>query len=65
MIEVENKVPIYEIDGKDSFKDRSVLIVNHHRIRNQFVVIEIGGHRYIVVGSNLVAAIRNAQNVDK
>ena len=63
MIDVINKIEIYEIDGKEVPTGESkVLEVLSHWNRPNMVVIKIEDKRYTVAEKELVAAIKNATN---
>lgn len=67
MIQVQCKLPIYNIDGIDM-----VGPVNEHEMTVEsyigepdLVTLIIEGHAYVVRGTDLIAATENAQNVNR
>ncbi len=57
-IKVESAVKIYEDDEPSDKK----IIVSSHWNDNDFVVIKIGKKSATVIASDMIAAIKNAQN---
>lgn len=63
MIEVINKVRIYEVDGKETnYGDNDVLVVKSNWGYATRIVIEYNGVELTVVASDLQDAIKNATN---
>lgn len=69
MIEVQNIIPVYEIDGQEvKFADpklRPTIGVASHWNRMDLVVIKIGDKNYTVVAGDLITAIKNATNTNR
>ena len=63
-LEVVNRVYVYEVDDKENEVGQSYpkIIISSHWNRDEFVVIEVGGHSYTVAKSDLRMAIDNAGN---
>ncbi len=62
-IKVEQEIDVYEVDGEDGeIGEGSIIKVNSHWSRDDFVVLEVGGKSYTVAGDDLETAITNAQN---
>ncbi|KKM90753.1 hypothetical protein LCGC14_1235420 [marine sediment metagenome] len=66
MIEVRQKIEIYEVDGeKVGLKvDEPRLQVNSHSSRKNWVVLVLGGVDIAVLGSDLRTAITNATSTE-
>ena len=65
MMDVINKIKVYEIDGDDNIKnDTSIEIKSHWTFRN-FIVLDIFGKEITVVAEDLERAIQNATNVSR
>ena len=66
MIEVRQKIEIYEVDGeKVGLKvDGPRLQVNSHSSRKNLVVLVLGGVDIAVLGSDLRTAITNATSTE-
>jgi len=63
MIKVSNKVPIYEVNGKEvNYIDESKLVVESHWNENDKVVLKFGRRNITVVARDLTSAIDNATN---
>jgi len=63
MIEIRQKVEVYEVDGGEVPIGKMVAIgVNSHPFRNQWVIIKTGKKSYAVKGYELIGAIKNAMN---
>lgn len=67
MIQVRCKLPIYNIDGIDTVGpiDEHEVIVESYIGKPDLVTLIIEGHAYAVRGTDLIAAIENAQNVNR
>ncbi len=63
-VKVESSINVCEQDGEET-KGLILpqLVVKSHWNERDKVVLVIGGHEYTVVGSDLGAAITNAENV--
>lgn len=64
MINVENEVKIYKVNGDDNKTD-ILLRVRNHWNDNDFVTIEIDNKTITVLACDLKAAITNATNVNR
>ncbi len=64
MIEVNQKIKVYEIDDIDTTTEKYIN-VNSHWNHDEFVVIKIGKKTYTVDGIDLKAAIDNAMNTKR
>jgi hypothetical protein len=62
MIEVQNKVPVYEVDGKDVAISGPKIHVLSHWNSGDRVVLQIGERTWTVIAADLEAAIKNATN---
>ena len=66
MIEVFNKVKIYEINGEDTnYNDNTILVVKSNWIDDKRIIIEYNGMELTVVASDLQDAIKNATNTSR
>lgn len=66
MINVESKLPMYEVDGeKMKLLEMPKMTVKSHWNDNDMVVIEVGERSYTVVKKDLAAAIENATNINR
>lgn len=68
MIDVENKVQLYEKDGEkySSIGDgKEHLIVKNHWNDRDMVVLKLGKKRVTVSARDLEAAIKNSTNVNR
>lgn len=65
-MKVENKIHIYRIDGIDTVVgEKTELIMTNVWNRKQFVELQIGdGKKIVVKSSDLIKAISNATNND-
>lgn len=65
-MKVENKIHIYNIDGTDTVVgEKTELIMTNVWNRKQFVELQIGdGKKIVVKSSDLLKAISNATNND-
>jgi hypothetical protein len=61
MIEVENQLRIFEINGKDMSYPWPKLQVRQHRLKSR-VVLEVEGKTYVLSADDLRRAIENATN---
>jgi len=65
MISVKNEVKVYEIDNKEvNWQKNSIQVVSHWNYDNKIVLV-IDDKFYTVSANDLVAAIENAQNVNR
>ncbi len=66
MMDVINKIKVYEIDGDDNikFNDTSIEVKSHWNYHN-FIVLNIFGKEITVVAEELERAIQNAINVSR
>ena len=62
MIEVQNKVPVYEVDGKDVAISGPKIHVLSHWSSPDRVVLQVGDTKWTVVAADLEAAVKNATN---
>ena len=66
MIKVEQKITVYEKNGRDETPGETLEIgINSHWNRDSMIVISIGDDTYTVVADDLSAAIENAQNTNR
>lgn len=66
MIDVENKIRIYEINDEEvDWNENHKLTIRSHWNRNEMVVLELDGKKIGVVARDLEAAIQNAKNVNR
>ncbi len=66
MIEVENKVELYELNGDEiSGIDRPTITVKSHWNDDDFVIIVIDNKEYTVAENDIITAIKNACNINK
>ena len=66
MIQVKNEIRVYEVDDKDvGFKEGPEFTVENHWNQTAYVVVSIDGKKYTVVAADLMAAIKNATNVNR
>ena len=65
MIEVTNKLKIYEINGKEVDIFENILEVKNHWNINEFVVLNYNGITITVSAKDLREAISNATNTAK
>lgn len=66
-VKVCSKVRILELDGKDKTmtpvgETAPTVTVLSHWNRNEWAVIEVGGHKYTVSIRDLTTALKNAGN---
>lgn len=64
MIKVEQRVPVYEIDGKDAVALEEVKILSHWN-RPEFVVLDADQKKFTLLAGDLLAAIKNAGNTNR
>ena len=65
MIEITNKVPIYEVGGEQveaEAGDKVQLLVKSHHIHSDRVILVCDGEEIVVIARDLEAAIQNATN---
>ena len=66
MIESQNKVKIYEENGRDAVPDgagdQPSICVKSHWNQETMVVLMVAGVNYTVAAGDLMAAIKNATN---
>ena len=65
MIDVENKVKIYEMDGDDYCSigdDKEKLLVKNHWNNHHMVVLKLGDKKITVCAKELRTAIENSTN---
>lgn len=68
MIQVQSRLPLYEIDGVDvvgPIEEHEMKVESYIGNRPDLIVLYIEGHTYAVRGGDLIAAIENAQNVNR
>lgn len=65
MIEVTNKVNVYEIDNRESDWQTSSIEVKSHWNSGSYVVLVVAGKSYTVVAKDIEASIKNARNAAK
>lgn len=66
MITVRSVVDIYEIDGQEiELPPRPQIIVTSHPTRRVLIVIVIDDKRYTVSADDMLAAVRNAENLGR
>ena len=64
---IETRIRSYEIGGQEVtglHNDADDVIIEAHRCRNEFVIIDFHGRSVTVCARDLERAIRNAQNHD-
>ena len=61
MITVQNKVPIYEINGKESLND-IFFNVSSHWNSDKLVVLTLDSQTIVVKATDLIAAVNNSIN---
>ena len=66
MIDVNSKVRVYEVNGKEVEigKTKSISVSSHWNYSN-WVVLKVGNRRLTVVARDLIEAIKNATNTAK
>ena len=64
MIQVKNKITVYEINDKECKLGSNTIEVRNHWNNKRIVVIEVAGNSYAVSASDLEAAISNATNTN-
>ena len=67
MINVVNKLNIYEVDGKETnnIKDEKILEVKSHWNIQRFVILKFNDVEITVSARDLETAIKNATNTNK
>lgn len=61
-IDVESKVRVYEVDGKETKLDKPIIKVLSHWNWTDRIVLEIDDKKYCVLEKDLLRAIENAKN---
>ncbi len=64
-MKVTSKIPIYEFNGKEVSglpSDDTMLTVNSHWNWTDRVVLKLGNQEITVLSSDLIKAVRNAEN---
>lgn len=65
MVEVRNIVKCYDLERQNARKEEEIIIESHWNEPSK-VVIELGnGDRITVVADDLLAAIKNATNINR
>jgi ribosomal protein L25 (general stress protein Ctc) len=64
MIDVENEVKIYKINGDYNETDASLKVRNHWS-DNDFITLEVDDKTITILAADLKAAIQNATNVNR
>ena len=66
MIEVKQSIKVYEKNGSECEANKCFSIgVNSHWNRDRMVILAVEGEEFGVLASDLINAIKNAQNTNR
>lgn len=65
MINVTNKLKVYEVDRKESQINGPEITVSSHWNRQEFVNLTINDKTYTILAKDLEAALKNSTNIAK